>query len=46
MPETADILVAHSYFLLHDAKQAEKMRPYSPLATLITAAVLRDRGDG
>lgn len=40
----ADVLVAHSYFLLDDPKQAEKMRPYAPLATLITAAILRDRG--
>jgi len=38
--------VAHSYFLLDDPKQVEKMRPYAPLATLITAAVLRGRGHG
>lgn len=44
MPHAAEILVAHSYFMRLDAKQAEKMRPYSPLATLITASVLRDRG--
>ncbi|HEX8905731.1 MAG TPA: radical SAM protein, partial [Longimicrobiaceae bacterium] len=44
MPQPAPILVAHSYFLLHDPKQVEKMKPYSPLATLITAAVLRERG--
>ena len=44
MPDAPEILVAHSYFLRLDAKQAEKMRPYSPLATLITAAVLRERG--
>ncbi|HKP74441.1 MAG TPA: radical SAM protein, partial [Longimicrobiaceae bacterium] len=44
MPQTAPILVAHSYFLRLDAKQLEKMRPYSPLATLITASVLRERG--
>jgi anaerobic magnesium-protoporphyrin IX monomethyl ester cyclase len=43
-PAQADVLVAHSYFLLHDPKQVEKMRPYAPLATLITAAVLRERG--
>ncbi|HYW13563.1 MAG TPA: radical SAM protein [Longimicrobium sp.] len=42
----AEILVAHSYYLLDDPKQVEKMRPYSPLATLITAAVLRERGHG
>jgi anaerobic magnesium-protoporphyrin IX monomethyl ester cyclase len=46
VPHTAPILVAHSYFLRLDAKQVEKMRPYSPLATLITAAVLRQRGFG
>lgn len=45
-PERAEILVAHSYFLLDDPKQVEKMRPYPPLATLITAAVLRERGHG
>lgn len=44
MPDAAEILVSHSYFLRLDAKQAEKMRPYSPLATLITAAVLRGHG--
>jgi anaerobic magnesium-protoporphyrin IX monomethyl ester cyclase len=40
----AEILVAHSYYLLDDPKQVEKMRPYAPLSTLITAAVLRERG--
>lgn len=44
MSQRAPILVAHSYFLLHDPKQLEKMKPYSPLATLLTAAVLRERG--
>ena len=44
MSETADILVAHPYFLLHDPKQREKMKPYPPLATLLAAAVLRERG--
>jgi anaerobic magnesium-protoporphyrin IX monomethyl ester cyclase len=38
------ILLAHSYFLRYDAKQQEKMKPYPPLATLIAAAVLRQRG--
>jgi len=38
------ILLAHSYFLVYDAKQTRKMRPYPPLATLITASVLRARG--
>ncbi|MFL5541972.1 MAG: B12-binding domain-containing radical SAM protein [Longimicrobiaceae bacterium] len=42
--QPAEILVAHSYFMRLDAKQVEKMRPYSPLATLITASVLRERG--
>jgi anaerobic magnesium-protoporphyrin IX monomethyl ester cyclase len=42
----AEILLAHSYYLLDDPKQVEKMRPYSPLATLVTAAVLRERGHG
>lgn len=45
-PRQADILVAHSYFLLDDPKQVEKMKPYPPLATLVTAAVLRERGHG
>ena len=44
MPETAQILLAHSYFLRRDAKQAEKMKPYPPLSTLLAAAVLRERG--
>ena len=44
MSQPAEILVAHSYFMRLDAKQVEKMRPYSPLATLITASVLRGRG--
>lgn len=43
---SAPVLLAHSYFLVHDAKQVEKMRPYPPLATLLTAAVLRERGHG
>jgi len=38
------LLLAHSFFLAHDAKQTRKMRPYPPLATLLTAAVLRARG--
>lgn len=38
------ILLAHSYFLLHDPKQRERMRPYPPLATLLAAALLRERG--
>jgi anaerobic magnesium-protoporphyrin IX monomethyl ester cyclase len=38
------ILLAHSYFLRDDAKQLARMKPYPPLATLMAAAVLRDRG--
>lgn len=38
------VLLAHSYFLFFDAKQTRKMRPFSPLATLITASVLREQG--
>jgi anaerobic magnesium-protoporphyrin IX monomethyl ester cyclase len=38
------ILVAHSYFLRDDPKQARRMRPYAPLATLLAAAQLRAHG--
>jgi anaerobic magnesium-protoporphyrin IX monomethyl ester cyclase len=38
------ILLAHSYFLSHDAKQLARMKPYPPLATLLAAAMLRERG--
>jgi anaerobic magnesium-protoporphyrin IX monomethyl ester cyclase len=38
------ILLAHPYFLRDDAKQLERMKPYPPLATLLCAAVLRQRG--
>ena len=38
------ILVAHSYFLNNDPKQLARMKPYSPLATLLTAAMLRRHG--
>jgi anaerobic magnesium-protoporphyrin IX monomethyl ester cyclase len=38
------VLLAHSYFLSYDPKQVAKMKPYPPLATLITASVLRERG--
>lgn len=37
------ILLAHSYYLRDDAKQFARMRPYAPLATLLAAALLRDR---
>ncbi|KAA0254561.1 B12-binding domain-containing radical SAM protein [Acidobacteria bacterium ACD] len=38
------VLLAHSYFLAYDPKQVRKMRPYPPLATLITASLLRKAG--
>ncbi|HWK88769.1 MAG TPA: radical SAM protein, partial [Longimicrobium sp.] len=38
------ILAAHSYFLGLDPKQVAKMKPYPPLATLLMAAQLRERG--
>jgi anaerobic magnesium-protoporphyrin IX monomethyl ester cyclase len=38
------ILLASSFFLRNDAKQLERMKPYPPLATLLVAAGLRQRG--
>ena len=38
------ILVCHSYFLRFDPKQAERRKPYPPLATLQCAALLRQTG--
>ncbi|HWU80125.1 MAG TPA: hypothetical protein VN158_08665, partial [Caulobacter sp.] len=38
------ILFAHSFFLVQDAKQHEKMKPYPPLSTLLAAALLRRAG--
>lgn len=38
------VLLTHSYYLHYDAKQVAKMKPYAPLGTLISAAVLRERG--
>ena len=38
------ILLVNPYFLRDDAKQLERMKPYAPLATLLCAAVLRERG--
>ena len=38
------ILLGHSNFLAHDPRQREKMRPYSPLSTLLAAALLRSHG--
>ena len=40
----APILLAHSYFLRYDPKQVQKMRPYPPLATLLVASAVRQRG--
>jgi radical SAM superfamily enzyme YgiQ (UPF0313 family) len=40
----ADVLFTHSNHLWSDRKQVEKMRPYPPLQTILTAAVVR--GDG
>lgn len=38
------ILVCHSYFLRLDPKQAERAKPYPPLATLQVAGWLRQQG--
>lgn len=38
------ILLAHSNFILQDAKQQERMKPYPPLSTLLAAALLRSKG--
>jgi anaerobic magnesium-protoporphyrin IX monomethyl ester cyclase len=38
------ILVCHSYFLRFDPKQAERCKPYPPLATLQVAGLLRQAG--
>ena len=38
------ILLAHSNFLARDLKQRERMKPYSPLSTLIAGALLRQDG--
>jgi anaerobic magnesium-protoporphyrin IX monomethyl ester cyclase len=37
------VLLAHSFFLKDDHKQLARMTPYSPLSTLIAAAMLRDQ---
>jgi anaerobic magnesium-protoporphyrin IX monomethyl ester cyclase len=39
------VLLAHSFFLNDDHKQLARMTPYSPLSTLIAAAMLRDQGN-
>ncbi len=41
---TVKVLLAQPYFLAHDPKQVRKMKPYPPLATLLTASVLREAG--
>jgi anaerobic magnesium-protoporphyrin IX monomethyl ester cyclase len=38
------MLLAHSNFLVRDAKQQDRMKPYSPLSTLIAAGLLRRAG--
>ena len=38
------LVLAHSYYLRYDDKQLRKMKPYPPLGTLLTAAVLRAEG--
>jgi radical SAM superfamily enzyme YgiQ (UPF0313 family) len=38
------ILLASSFFLANDAKQLARVKPYPPLATLLVAAQLRERG--
>lgn len=39
-----DVLLAHSYHIYYDRKQARKMQPYPPLGTLYAAALLRKKG--
>src|SRR5438270_13983025 len=38
------ILLANSFLLRNDPKQSQRMKPYPPLATLLVAAALRERG--
>lgn len=38
------VLIAHSFFLQRDPKQRERHKPYSPLTTLLAAAMLRRHG--
>jgi anaerobic magnesium-protoporphyrin IX monomethyl ester cyclase len=38
------VLIAHSFFLQRDPKQRERHKPYSPLTTLLAAAMLREAG--
>jgi radical SAM superfamily enzyme YgiQ (UPF0313 family) len=39
-----DVLLTHSYHLLYDTKQSQKMQPYLPLGTLYAATALREQG--
>jgi anaerobic magnesium-protoporphyrin IX monomethyl ester cyclase len=39
-----DVLLAHSNHIFYDRKQVQKMQPYPPLETLLSAAVLRQAG--
>ena len=43
-PPNGMILLANSFYLRNDPKQFERMKPYPPLATLLVAAELRERG--
>ena len=38
------VLFSHSYFMRFDPKQWARKQPYPPLATILAAAVLRDKG--
>ncbi len=38
------VLLAHSFFLRSDAKQAQRGKPYPPLTTLLAASILRSAG--
>jgi anaerobic magnesium-protoporphyrin IX monomethyl ester cyclase len=44
VPRDNAILLASSYYLTYDEKQMRKMKPYPPLGTIITAAVVREQG--
>lgn len=43
-PAPVDVLLAHSFYMALDPKQAAKAQPYPPLATLQLAALLRREG--
>jgi anaerobic magnesium-protoporphyrin IX monomethyl ester cyclase len=44
MTMSSKVLLTHSYYLHYDPKQVAKMKPYAPLGTLLSAAVLREHG--